>query len=68
MTDIATSALVAILRREIEAAGGVRPFSRKVGINQATVSQAANARIPIPEAVANALGFLRIVAFRKIKS
>ena len=64
MTDIAAQALLAILRREIERAGGVRAFSRKVGINQSTVSQSANGLIPIPEAIANAVGFLRIVTFR----
>ena len=67
MTDIAAPAMLAILRREIEAAGGVRPFSRKVGINQATVSQSANGLIAIPEAIANVLGFFRVVTFRSKK-
>lgn len=56
-----------ILRREIELAGGVRAFSRKTGVNQATVSQCINGRIPVPDAVCNAIGYVKVTTFRKAR-
>lgn len=54
-------------RAAVEAAGGVRAFSRKTGINQATVCMAVNGTKPITDRIADEMGFLRLMTFRRTK-
>jgi hypothetical protein len=60
--NVATDAdLLALLRTEVEAAGGVRAFARAKGISAGHVCDVLGGRREISEEMGNRLGFLREV-------
>jgi hypothetical protein len=66
-TDAVTrSEFLSVLRAAISEAGGIRAFSRRVGVNAATVCQTVNARIDPPESVANAIGYVVETRYRRV--
>lgn len=60
------SDLGALLWTAIADAGSMRAFASKHSIALSTVSETANGKRDMTEAIANALGFVRVVTFRQI--
>lgn len=67
VTDLLTPAnAIAILRSQVEKAGGIAAFARGAGIPPSVVSETLSGRRDISEAVANAAGLVRVVRFLEI--
>lgn len=66
--DLHTAAnVVAELRRACAGRGGQAAFARRAGVPESIVSMVLNGHRDVPEAIANALGFVETRAFRRIK-
>lgn len=60
--------VIAILRSRCAAAGGQQAWARRFGFSPQYVCDVLKGRRDVSEAVANALGFVREVRFRKLGS
>jgi hypothetical protein len=58
--------VLAAIRDAVRAAGGVRAFSRKTGINKATVSLVINGHSEPAESLVNAVGYMAVTIYRPI--
>ena len=58
--------LVARLFEACQNAGGQGNFARQHGIPQSILSEVLSGKRDVPETIANALGYVRTVVFRKI--
>lgn len=56
------------LIRQIDEAAGMREWCRRKGLSHTVVSLAVNAHRPIPEAVANACGFIVETTFKPVRA
>lgn len=65
--SLSERAMRAELNRQIETAGGLVAWCRKVGLSHSAVSLVKNGHRDVPEAVANACGFVSERTFRKIR-
>lgn len=57
--------LYAVIRREVQAAGGQSAFARKLGISAAYVSQIVNAHREPSDAVLARIGLRRVVRYMR---
>lgn len=67
MTSLSKVEMCAELNRQIEAAGGQGAWCRKVGVSQTVVSLVQNGHREMPEAVANACGYISELKYRQIR-
>ena len=61
------SGLVAELSRQCDMAGGQSAWAQKRGIPRSQVCEALNGRRAVSEAMANAMGFVQVAAYRRVR-